>query len=290
MSRAGASPPKPGPGRGRKPRAGTVHLVRFPRQSPVVAEELNRRITGDPQRTPIDHVSKHVLGRQVKHALVTGRTEVNVAQQLIGDGIAKTITCLDRSARRVARVAVNLPPEFEDRVELVLGDFDALPERRTYGLVLARDLPRGKAADEWAEAVASRVAPRGCLCFDAAVGESADGRRDKAAELAQRLAARLPEYLRPERAGPAREDRAMSRDSFDRAVAALDARLERVELREYGGGLFHRLFDGVMGRYAAHDALVRVVMEADAILTDEGVIDTAHVWAVYRRSRPARRA
>jgi len=140
---------------------------------------------------------------------------------------------------------------------------------------------------------------------------SSSGRRfqwtDTQLEVINRLLGCLPEELLVEiggsqqhkravvRAQPASHAAANPHDAVcsDRILAGLDARFERVEVRLYGGALYHQLFNRIMGNFAARPELVRVLMEFDALLTDRGVLSSDYVWGVWRRpagSGPGRRA
>jgi len=70
----------------------------------------------------------------------------------------------------------------------------------------------------------------------------------------------------------------------DRIVPGLDERLQRVEVSLYGGAIFHQLFSRIMGNFASRPELVEVLMELDALLTDEGVVPSDYVWGVWRRA------
>ena len=122
-----------------------------------------------------------------------------------------------------------------------------------------------------------------------------DGRPDRDRQPPPR---RFPEELRVDLAGAGdkpkteigRPDReASSRDHPHEAVAgsriraALDARTEPVEARPYGGAVFHQLFARIMGNFVRRPELVRLILELDAILTDNGVVASDYLWAAYRR-------
>ncbi len=65
--------------------------------------------------------------------------------------------------------------------------------------------------------------------------------------------------------------------------SCLDERFERVEVSFYGGAVYHQLFSRIMGNFAPHPVLVRVLMEVDALLSDMDVLASDYVWGVWRR-------
>jgi hypothetical protein len=65
-------------------------------------------------------------------------------------------------------------------------------------------------------------------------------------------------------------------------VGILDHYLERVEFKPYGGAVFHPLFSRIMGNFQGRDEVVRLILEFEAILMEEGVLEADYLWAVYR--------
>nr|MDQ3725902.1 hypothetical protein [Actinomycetota bacterium] len=62
----------------------------------------------------------------------------------------------------------------------------------------------------------------------------------------------------------------------------LDAHLEPITVKPYGGAIFHQLFARIMGNFARRPELVRLILEFDAILTDLGTVESDYLWAAYR--------
>jgi hypothetical protein len=137
----------------------------------------------------------------------------------------------------------------------------------------------------------------GLLYFDEFVGPTRFQWTDEQLAVINRLLARLsPELVTDLVSADGSERRIVRRPDVaafieaDPSEAIRSAELvdvmatyfEPLELRAYGGTIYHQLFNRVMGNFAGQDDLVRTIVELDFILVDAGVLESDHLWAVYR--------
>ena len=167
------------------------------------------------------------------------------------------------------------------------------------GLVVANSvLHRVEDPGAVVERLAGWLAPGGMVYVDEFVGPDRFQWTDTQLEIVNQLLSCLPEELRLDLAGErgeqkveiARPDRErFARDHPNEAVAssrireALDAHLEPVEVRPYGGAIFHQLFARIMGNFVRRPEVIRLILELDAILTDRDVVGSDYLWAAYRK-------
>jgi SAM-dependent methyltransferase len=269
-------------------------------QSPVVRAALNRRITGDATVSPEVHfVARHAGSIPSPQALTLRVGDARLEVALIEAGACERITGLDADEQRALSAQGNVPDSLREQIDFRQGDPLAWEPEHPLGAVIARSvLHRQADLSAMLDHVHSIMAPGALVFVDEFVGPARFQWTELQIEVINRLLACMPEELlidlgaREERrktliARPDPAKHALSNPSdavcSDQIVGCLDERFERVEVSLYGGAVYHQLFSRVMGNFAPHPELVRVIMEVDALLTDTGVLASDYVWGVWRR-------
>ena len=270
-------------------------------QSPLAQAFIRRRITGDEEIAPARYFAG--LADQSLRAgagVVLRGGDPALACELLRYGACARATIVDDSRERLDYAQVRIPEDLRARVELVCADpLEYAPDEPpavVASLSVLHRLPDPGAA---VARVAQWLPPGGLLYVDEFVGPDRFQWTERQLEIVNRLLACLPEELRRDLADPAGEAikeeigrpdlERFTRDHPEEAVAgsrireALDAHLEPVAVKPYGGAVFHQLFARIMGNFVRRPEIVRLALEFDAILTDLGAVDSDYLWAAYRR-------
>jgi SAM-dependent methyltransferase len=270
-------------------------------QSEVVRAFVNRRITGDEQIPPSRYFADLVdAPLRAGAAIVLRGGDPALTCELLRHDACARATIVDGSQERLDYARARLPDDLRARIELVLADpLDYSPPVPPSAVVAVSALHRLPDPDAAVARIARLLAPGGLLYVDEFVGPDRFQWAERQVEIVNRLLACLPEELRrdltdrslktiKEEIGRPDPER-FSRDHPEEAVApsriraALDAHLEPVVVKPYGGAVFHQFFARIMGNFLRRPELVRLLLEFDAILTDSEAIDSDYLWAVYRR-------
>jgi SAM-dependent methyltransferase len=267
-------------------------------QSPTVAAEINRRITGDATLTPTEYFARRYCSTPRRRALSIGCGDGGRELAMLRLGVCEHLVGVDLSADRLERARRATPPGLSDRLELVCANVESWRPRGQFDLVIAVGaLHHVELLERFFDQLEVTLTDDGLLYVDEFVGPSRFQWTDKQLGIVNRLLDRLSPSLRHDLVEPELGPRpSCTRPSIAGLIAAdpsesarsaeipklLHSRLETVEERPYGGGIFHLFFNRIMGNFEGHDDLVRVLMELDAILTDEGVIGSDYLWGVYR--------
>lgn len=280
-------------------------------QSPVIAAELRRRLTGDPSVAPETYFLRTHLSERAPRALLVGAASPRRAWRARQQQLCEHVVCVDCSAERVAAAEQSLSDLDRRYVQFIAEDVSSWRPAEPFQLVVVGNaLQERDDLESWAAGVCAAVAPGGWLYIDDTINPPAPqlgGRADPGdaalsdeghranheIDVAQRVLDRLSPALRTDvYAGDGRvRDRVVpagvtddeGRRRLDELLAGLSAGLEPVEVKPYGGALIQRLFTAIMGNFAGYDDLVRVITELDSILTDHAVIPSSWIWGVYRR-------
>lgn len=282
-------------------------------QSPVIAAELRRRLTGDPTVAPETYFLRTHLAERAPRALLVGAANLRRAWRLRQHQLCEQVVCVDCSTERVHAAEQSLTDIERRYVQFIAGDVTSWRPDEPFPLVvISNALQERDDLEPWAAGVCAAVAPGGWLYIDDTINPLAPqlhGRADPSdavpadeghranheIDIAQRVLDRLSPALRTDvYAGDGRvRDRVVPVDPtgdggdsgrrLDQLLAALSAEVEPIEVKPYGGALIQRLFTAIMGNFAGNDDLVRVITELDAILTDHDVIPSTWIWGVYRR-------
>jgi SAM-dependent methyltransferase len=276
-------------------------------QSPVVMAEINRRITGDPQCRPSEHFVRHYCATPRARALSLGCGDGQLERELLRLGACEQLVAIDLSADRLERARASTPPELQGRIEYVCanletwvpGELASWAPGQTFDLVIGKGvLHHIQDLERLLSIIAQSLSDGGVLYVDEFVGPSRFQWSDSQLAIVNRLLDRLSENLRRDLVDPAHGAKApASRPTVAGMIAAdpseaarsaelrelLQSHFEPLEEREWGGAIFHLLFNRIMGNFTGHDDLVRVIMELDAILTEERVVDNDCLFGVYGR-------
>lgn len=267
-------------------------------QSPIVRGELNRRITGDPEVDSIEYFRRRYCGKPFARALSLGSGQGHHERALIKAGVCEHIIGVDVSPERVEQANAAIPRDVRGRLEFVCANLETWEPEGQFDLIVAKAvLHHLEGLERWAEIAASRLQPGGLVYVDEFVGARRFQWSKRQMVVINRLLACLPPEMRldltrddgalKERVGRPSIERFVENDPSeairsDEVLSVLSRHLDLVELRPYGGGVYHQLFSRIMGNFEEAPEAVRLIMEIDAILTEYGVLESDYAWAVYR--------
>jgi SAM-dependent methyltransferase len=269
-------------------------------QSPVARAAINRRITGDPELAPETYFARrHGPSIAAPDVLSLRASDAKLEIALLEAGSCERVSGLDDHQGRVDFAAGRVPEPLRERISFELGTLERWEPREPLGAVVSRSfLHRRPDLEAVLDRLLAILAPGGLLFVEDFVGPARFQWTDAQLEVINRLLARLPaELVRDLSSESGAQKRRVERPPLekliaanstealcsDRIVPALDARFERVEVRPYGGAVFHQLFSRIMGNFDERPDLVGVLMEVDALLTDSGALPSDYVWGVWRR-------
>ncbi|HEY7961928.1 MAG TPA: class I SAM-dependent methyltransferase, partial [Solirubrobacteraceae bacterium] len=269
-------------------------------QSPVVLSELRRRVTGDPEQSFEQYFRERYCPAPFHRALSLGAGGGHFERALLDLGVCEEILGVDISRARVDHANALVPEHMRGRLTFACENLEVWRPSGRFDLLIARDvLHHISRLEELCEALTELLLPGALLYVDEFVGPTRFQWTDKQLQIIGRLLDRLsPELVTDLVLDDGTLRRRAIRPTVENMIAAdpsesvrseeipaiLAEHFELVELRPYGGAVFHQLFNRLMGNFAGHDDLVRVLMELDFLLTDEGVLPTNYQWAVYRRA------
>ena len=270
-------------------------------QSPIVRAIINRRISGDPEVGPETYFARrHGPAIVAPHALSLRAGDAKLELALVEAGACERLTGLDDDQSRLDFACGRVPEPLRERVRFQLGSFEQWQPPEPLGAVVCRSfLHRRDDLEALLDRFAALLEPGGLLFVEDFIGPARFQWTDAQLEAINRLLARLPtELLADLSANDGTLKRSVARPDLAARIAAnpheavrsdeivplLDERFERVEVCPYGGAVFHQLFSRIMGNFAPRPELVGVLMEVDALLSDNGVLDSDYVWGVWRRS------
>jgi SAM-dependent methyltransferase len=269
-------------------------------QSPIARAAINRRVTGDPEVGPETHFARrHGPAIPAPHALSLRASDAKLELALVEAGACQRLTGLDDQQTRVDFAAGRVPEPLREQVRFQLGALEEWRAPEPLGAVVCRSyLHRRSDLEEVLDRIRALLEPGGLVFVEDFVGPARFQWTDAQLETINRLLARLPEELLTDlSATDGRRKRLVERPGRDAWIAAnpheavrsdeilplLDERFERIEVRPYGGAVFHQLFSRIMGNFAGRPDLVGVLMEVDALLTDCGALPADYAWGVWRR-------
>ena len=281
--------------------AKTDDTIRSFWQSPVVMAEINRRVTGDPAVKPLEYFRRKYCPEPRGLGLSLGSGDGQLEIAAVDLGIVDRIVGLDISPERVKRATARVPERLHGRVEFRVENLETYRPDETYDVIFAKSiLHHIDALEAWCEAFNTLLGPEGLLYVDDFIGPNRFQWTDGQLYIINRLLDALPEELRrdlvladgsprpavgrPDIAAFVAADPSEAIRSYDIGFV-LERELEPLELRDYGGALFHQFFNRLMGNFAGEPALVRMIMEFDFLLTDVGGLDPNYLWGVYRPRR-----
>lgn len=270
-------------------------------QSPVVMAELNRRITGDPAVDQVVHFRDRFCAAPRRSALSLGSGSGHLEIRMAEVGVCDRMLGVDISEPRVQEAMGRVPPAFTGRVTFEVVDLESWHPAERFDLVVARDvLHHVEDPAAWCARINELLTDDGLLYVHDFIGPARFQWTDRQLRIINRLLDRLPDRLRYDiveangtlRAPVGRPDieRFIAADPSEAIAprtipAALEAHLEPVVVKPYGGAIFHQFFNRIMGNFVEDDDLVRMIMELDFILTDEGTLEPDYLWGVYRPRR-----
>jgi SAM-dependent methyltransferase len=267
-------------------------------QSPVVMAEVRRRVTGDPGTSFEEYFCNRYCPQPRSRALSLGAGGGQLERAMLDLGCAREILGVDISQARIDHANALIPEHLRGRLAFECANLEIWRPSGRFDLLIARDVLHHIARlEELCQSLTELLTPGALLYVDEFVGPRRFQWTDKQLEIIGRLLNRLsPELvtdlveggpLRRRATRPTVADMIASDPSesvrSDEIPAILAEHFELVELRPYGGAVFHQLFNRLMGNFAGHDDLVRVLVELDFLLLDEGVLQTDYQWSVYRR-------
>jgi SAM-dependent methyltransferase len=268
-------------------------------QSEIAQAHIRRRITGDEEVPPTRYFAG-LLEESVRDgtAVVLGGGDPSLAVELLREGACAKVAIIDDSQERLDYARARVPEDLRAKVDLTQADLLAYePEQPPTLVATVSALHRLPDPDAAVARITQWLAPGGLVYVDEFVGPDRFQWTERQIEIVNRLLACLPEELRRDLStrGEIKKEIArpdperFTRDHPNEAVAptqirpALDAHLDPITVKPYGGAIFHQLFARIMGNFARRPELVRLILEFDAILTDLEAIDSDYLWAAYRK-------
>lgn len=299
-----ASPPQPGSGAYAQ-RVATVwgerrdEGVRSFWQSPVVMSELNRRITGDPEVEQVEFFRDRFCPQPRRSALSLGSGSGHLEIRMVTLGVCDRMLGVDISEARVQDAFARIPADLTERVTFRVVDLEHWQPDERFDLVVAQDvLHHVENPDAWCARINALLTDDGLAYVHDFIGPPRFQWTDRQLRIINRLLERLPERLRydvvnndgslREPVGRPDRERFIAADPSEAIApreipAALERHLEPVLVKPYGGAIFHQLFNRIMGNFVDDEDIVRLLMEVDFLLTDEGTVEPDYLWGVYRR-------
>jgi SAM-dependent methyltransferase len=267
-------------------------------QSPVVLAEIRRRVTGDPTKTFEAYFCERYCRPPFGRALSLGAGGGQFERSMLEIGACKEVLGVDISEARVERANAQVPEQLAGNLTFECANLEVWRPSGRFDLLIARDVLHHIARlEELCQSLLELLTPGALLYVDEFVGPKRFQWTDKQLEVIGRLLDRLsPALVEDIVCGDGTLRRRAVRPTVESMIASdpsesvrsdeiptiLAEYFELVELRPYGGAVFHQLFNRLMGNFEGHDDLVRVLMELDFLLADEGVLETDYQWAVYR--------
>lgn len=269
-------------------------------QSEIAQAHIRRRITGDEETPPTRYFASLLPGEmRGGSAVVLRGGDPSLAVELLREGACARVTIIDGSRERLDYKEARIPEDLRGKVQLAEVDpLDYEPDEPPTVVASLSALHRLPDPDRAVARISEWLAPGGLLYVDEFVGPDRFQWTDRQIEIVNRLLACLPEELRRDlatRSGEVKEEigrpdlQRFTRDHPEEAISpsrvrpALDAHLEPVAVKPYGGAVFHQLFSRIMGNFARRPDLVRLILEFDAILTDLEAVSSDYLWAAYRK-------
>jgi SAM-dependent methyltransferase len=267
--------------------------------SSVVMGEIQRRVTGDAKKRVEEYFRDSYCPKPFARALSLGAGDGQLERSMLELGVCDEILGVDISEARVEHANAAIPQALRERLAFECHNLETWRPDGRFDLLIARDvLHHITRLEELCISLTELLTSGALLYVDEFVGPKRFQWTDKQLEVIGRLLDRLSPHLvndlvladgalrrraiRPTVANMIAADPSESVRS-DEIPQILAAHFELVELRPYGGAVFHQLFNRLMGNFDGHDDLVRVLMELDFLLTDEDVLETNYQWAVYRK-------
>jgi SAM-dependent methyltransferase len=267
--------------------------------SPVVLAAINRRVSGDPGLAPEAYFAHKYCVPRRRRGFSLGCAGGELERDLVRLDACEHILGVDIAEKRIEGARRVTPPEMSARLTFECADLETWRPEGRFDLIIAKDvLHHVSDLPAWLDFIADALTDDGVLYVDEFVGPDRFQWTDGQLEIVNRLLDRLSPALRrdivlddgsprPAAGRPSvesmiREDPSESAHSSE-IPRLLAERLDVVEARPKGGALYHLFFNRIMGNFDEHDDLVRVLMEADAILTETGVLQNDYLWAVCRR-------
>jgi SAM-dependent methyltransferase len=269
-------------------------------QSAAARDHIRRRITGDEQTSPASYFAGFLEeGSGIGTGVSLRAGDAKLEIELLRAGACEAMVILDDSEQRRRHAEDRIPGELRKLVRTEAVDpLDYAPAEPLALVVASSALHRVEDPYAAVSILADWLAPGGMVYVDEYVGPDRFQWSDAQLEIVNRLLRGLPDELRIDlAAGDGSVKTRIGRPDLERftrenpqeavsgsqTMAALDAHLEPLAVRPYGGAVFHQLFARIMGNFAERPELVRLIFELDSILTEAGVVESDYVWAAYRK-------
>src|SRR4051794_23322200 len=231
--------------------AKTDDTIRSFWQSPVVQQEINRRVTGDRAVTPLQHFKRSYCPQPRGLGLSLGSGDGQLEIAAVDMGVCERVIGIDISPDRVKRATERIPERLRGRVEFVVENLETYRPDETFDVIFAKSvLHHIDDLEGWCEAFNTLLGPDGLLYVDDFIGPNRFQWTDSQLFVINRLLDALPEELRRDLVfADGRPRPAVGRPNVEAFVAAdpseairsgdigfvLERELEPLELRDYGG-------------------------------------------------------
>jgi len=269
-----------------------------------VQRHVNRRCSGDPDRTWLDYFCEvYIPARRLRHVVNLGCGDGALEAELIGRDFADSYVGYDLSPDCVARATAALAGH-RARVRFECTDLNhvALPCEAFDVAFFSHAAHHVERLEHLCEEVRAALRPDGFLLVQEFVGPNRMQWTDTQLAVVNRLLEQLPESLRldltrlPERIpkGPAtrasvadwlRNDPSECVRSAD-ILSVLAQSFEILERRDFGGTILQKLLENIVGNFReddeAHSAIVRLLIAFETLLIEHGVLASDFTFVIAR--------
>jgi SAM-dependent methyltransferase len=271
---------------------------------PEVQRYINRRCSGDPERTWLDHFrDRYAAGRRIPEVLNLGCGDGALERELIARGFADSYVGYDVSAECIERATATVGRD-HPTARFLNADLNhvTLPREAFDVAFFSHALHHIERLEHLCEEARAALRPDGFLLVNEFIGPSRHQWTDFQLQVCNRLLDALPEHLRldisrlPERVPRPRISRISVAEWLRcdpseavrsaEIVPAIERSFEILERRDFGGTVLQKLLENIAGNFLPENpdqsAIVRVLIELESVLIETGLLTSDFTYIVAR--------
>jgi SAM-dependent methyltransferase len=269
-------------------------------QHPTIQAAVNKRISGDERVSQLAHFKQTYAAKPFNLALSIGCGLGTFERDCVRAGVCERLIGIDLASERIEAAKVKVEPAYQGRIDFQVASISTFVPPKGIDLIIARMvLHHISDLEQVLDKLARILAPGGVIYFHEFVGPNRWQWTDKQLALCNRIFATFPQELRRDLTGFQEYKQHIGRPPVERMIEldpsesirsaeierALKKRFTWIERKSYGGTLLNPIFSRIMGNFESREDLVKLVIEMEDILIEEGVIPSDHVWGVLRHKR-----